>query len=359
MTSPNDRPAFEFAEAALPYQTSDLPGIGGRLKQSPDDFLVEEIPAYRPCGEGEHLFLWIEKRDVSAEQLTQHLARVLGVPAGSIGVAGLKDRQAVTRQYVSVPAACSEDIPQVETDQIHVLSAERHTNKLRTGHLRGNRFEILVRDVVPEALERAEAIAGRIRADGCPHYFGTQRFGIDGETVRTGLALLRGEKRPRQLPAPRRKFLLRLSLSAVQSWLFNRVLADRLQDGLLRTVLPGDVLQVIASGGCFVAEDVAAEQPRVEGWETVVTGPMFGPKMKQPAGVPAEREAAVLQKSGLTFEAFGQFPKLTSGARRALVIQPADLSLASAGDGLRFALTLPPGAYATVVLREFQKTDLF
>lgn len=357
MTPPHAQPVSDSSDFALPYLTDGLPGIGGQLKQSPDDFLVEEIPAYAPCGEGEHLFLWIEKRDVAAEQLTRHLTRVLDIPAGSIGAAGLKDRQAVTRQYVSVPATCFDRVPQIETEQIHVLDAQRHTNKLRTGHLRGNRFTVVVRDADPAVIERANAIAERIRSEGCPHYFGTQRFGIEGETIRTGLALLSGEKLPRDLPASRRRFLLRLSLSAVQSWLFNRVLANRLRDGLLRTVLAGDVMQVVASGGCFVADDVAVEQPRVTAWETVVTGPMFGPKMKTPGGVPAEREAAVLNESGLDFGSFEKFQKLTSGTRRPYVIQPADLSIASDGNGLRFEFTLPSGAYATVVLREFQKND--
>ena len=124
----------------LPYLTADLPGVSGRLKETPEDFLVEEIPAYEPSGEGEHLFLWIEKRDVAADQLVRHLARSLEVSRDDIGVAGLKDKRGVTRQFVSVPARAADRLEAANAEEVHVLSATRHTNKLRTGHLKGNRF---------------------------------------------------------------------------------------------------------------------------------------------------------------------------------------------------------------------------
>ncbi|MFO1096230.1 MAG: tRNA pseudouridine(13) synthase TruD, partial [Planctomycetaceae bacterium] len=133
-----------------PFLTADLPGIGGLLKQSPDDFVVEEIPAYVPSGEGEHLFLWVEKRDLSAEQLHARISRVLQISRNDVGIAGLKDRRAVTRQFVSVPAKSAARIADIDCPELRVLSATPHRNKLRTGHLRGNRFEILVRDVCPD-----------------------------------------------------------------------------------------------------------------------------------------------------------------------------------------------------------------
>ena len=120
--------------------------LGGRLKVRPEDFIVEEIPAYEPCGDGEHLFLWIEKRDLSAESLTTFVAKKLGIGRDAIGMAGLKDRRAITRQYLSVPARCADKVPTVESDSVKVLRSKRHRNKLHTGHLKGNRFEILLRD---------------------------------------------------------------------------------------------------------------------------------------------------------------------------------------------------------------------
>lgn len=377
--------------ADLPFLTADLPGVGGVLKAEPGDFVVEEIPAYAPCGEGEHLFLWIEKEDVPADGLVRHLSQTFGVPREEIGVAGLKDRRAVTRQYVSVPARVQERVSAAGTDAIRVLSATRHTNKLKAGHLKGNRFSILLRPresarvAGPEgeargpgegappydsqtsgprlaglgpatrALERAEAVAARLREFGTPNYYGEQRFGIGGETADLGFALLRGEKTAKDVAPGKRKFLLRLSLSAAQSDLFNLALADRLRRGELRTVLAGDVMRKAASGGLFVAEDVPAEQARVDAGETQVTGPLFGPKMPQPRSEPAAREAALLATADLPAEAFRRYPKLTAGARRPYLIAAPDLAVSAEPDGLQCTFTLPAGAYATIVMREIIK----
>lgn len=135
---------------ALPFLTTGA-GIGGLLKQTPEDFFVDEIPAYEASGEGEFLFLHIEKRDLSTPDLLRHIENVLSLKQFDIGFAGRKDAYAVTRQYVSIPAAASESIDRINSDQISVLSAKRHTNKLKTGHHRGNRFRIVVRDAVANA----------------------------------------------------------------------------------------------------------------------------------------------------------------------------------------------------------------
>ncbi len=365
----------------LPYLTADLPGVGGVLKAEPKDFVVEEIPAYDPCGTGEHLFLWVEKEDVPADELVRHLSRSLGVPREEIGVAGLKDRRAVTRQFVSVPAKAEERVAGASTEAIRVLSAVRHGNKLKTGHLKGNRFSVLLRvgsavrtrasdpDTQAETSidetrphsgpddlpPRAEAIVAKLREFGVPNFYGEQRFGIGGETADLGFALLRGQKTERDIPAHKRKFLLRLALSAAQSDLFNLALTERLNRGELRTVLPGDVLRKTDSGGLFVAEDVAIEQARLDAGETGVTGPLFGPKMTAPQGEPAEREAAILAAAELPANAFTRYAKLTAGTRRPYVIALPDLAVAAEEEGLRFTFSLPAGAYATVVMREVMK----
>src|SRR6266568_1045695 len=128
-----------------PLLTADLPGIGGTIKQQLADFEVEEIPAYEPCGQGEHLFLWIEKRGLGAEFFARQIAKRLDVPPGEVGIAGLKDRHAITRQMVSVPASAEARLLQLDGEGISLLRVSRHTNKLRSGHLRGNRFRVLVR----------------------------------------------------------------------------------------------------------------------------------------------------------------------------------------------------------------------
>src|SRR5476651_2011038 len=146
-----------------PLLTADLPGIGGKIKTLPEDFEVEEIPAYEPSGQGDFLYLWIEKRDMGAEYFTRQIARRLDLPVGEVGTAGLKDRHAVTRQMVSVPVRAESQLAKLDGDGVKVLSVSRHGNKLKAGHLHGNRFRILIRDVDPAADERIPPILDRLR----------------------------------------------------------------------------------------------------------------------------------------------------------------------------------------------------
>ncbi len=346
--------------ASPPLMTADLPGIGGRIKTVPEDFEVEEVPAYQPSGEGGFLYLWIEKRGMGAEYFLRQLAHRLGIPTGEIGTAGMKDRHAVTRQMVSVPATAEVRLSQIEGDGMRLLQVSRHGNKLRPGHLHGNRFRILVREVVAEAGTLLDPILERLRREGMPNFYGPQRFGHDGETVQLGLGLLRGEERP-TLPSGRRPnlrnpFLRKLSLSAAQSALFNHYLTRRLNDGLLRRVLPGDVLAKWPFGGMFIAEEVEKEQLRLDAREIVPTGPMFGKKMYPAArGEAAQREDDTLRDAGLTRAAFQGFGKLLSGTRRHCVIYLDDLAAQVESEGVRLSFTLPAGCYATVLLRELTR----
>ncbi len=335
----------------LPYLTADLPGVGGTLKEQPEDFVVEELPAYEPSGAGEHLFLWLEKRDVAGEDLLRHLARRLAILSQDIGMAGVKDRRAITRQWVSVPARCEPTIAQIDSDQIRVLRAARHGNKLRTGHLRGNRFSIRVRNASEAAADRATRVAEAIGRLGFPNYFGAQRFGQEQQTLQLGLDLVSGKASSRSIAPARRRFLLRMALSAVQSALFNAVLAARLREGGLFRVLPGDVMQVVASGGQFVVHDVVVEQQRFDARETVLAGPLFGPKMIAAEGEAASREQGVLAEWNLTPADFTRFAKLTSGTRRPLIVWPGNLSIRAEESDLRIDFELPSGSYATSLLR--------
>ena len=340
----------------LPYSTT-LPGVGGRLRVEAEDFVVEEIPAYAAAGEGQHLLLWIEKRNTSHEGLVQHLAERLGITRRQIGTAGMKDRRAITRQYVSVPAEVENCLAGVVTDSIDLLRVARHRHKLRTGHLRGNRFSVIVRGIEPEAYEAAVRIQQALRNTGVLNFFGPQRFGIAGRTLQQGLELMTGQQLVERLPRKRRDFLLRLGLSAVQSELFNQLVTLRFRRGFGRTVLGGDVMQVVASGGPFQVEDPTAEQNRFDAGETVIAGPLFGAKMLPARDLPAQLEAEILQANGLGREDFERFPKLTRGARRAIWTQPQGLEISAEPDGLRFNFSLPAGSYATVVMREYMKVD--
>jgi len=175
----------------LPYLTGDIPGTGGAIKQSPEDFLVEERPLYEPEGSGEHLYLWIEKRGVSTFDVVRKLASIAGVSPRNVGYAGLKDAKAVARQYLSLSGVKEERVRGLAFDDFRVLDVKRHTNKLRVGHLAGNYFRATVRGAGADAVSRAKAVLDVLQAKGVPNFYGPQRFGCQGRNAIVGLALLR------------------------------------------------------------------------------------------------------------------------------------------------------------------------
>jgi tRNA pseudouridine13 synthase len=341
-----------------PLLTSDLPGTGGHIKTAPEDFEVEEIPAYEPCGSGDFLFLWVEKRAMGAEYFLRQLAQRLGLKTGDVGSAGLKDRQAVTRQWVSVPASAEAQLAHLDGDGIRLLRTSRHGNKLRAGHLHGNRFRVVIREV-GRAGGNAAAILARLHEQGLPNFYGSQRFGHAGETLRLGLALLHDQPAPvsadGRRPNLRNPFLRKLALSAVQSALFNQYLAQRMNDGLLRRVLPGDVMAKWPFGGMFVAEDVGVEQERCDRREIVSAGPLFGRKTYPAQHEAAARESAILSAAGLSPASFARHGKLLLGTRRHNVVYVDDLICTLQLESLQLTFTLPAGSYATVLLGEVMK----
>jgi tRNA pseudouridine13 synthase len=234
-----------------------------------------------------------------------------------------------------------------------VLEAHRHPHKLRTGHVRANRFALRVRGVDAGAAERARAVLAALsQPPGAPNWYGEQRFGRDGDNAARGKALVTGARAP-----GRDRRLDRLMVSALQSQLFNHWLTARLGDGLYRRVVAGDVLHK-RGGGMFVCEDPATDQARLDAGELVVTGPMFGERMRWPAEAsPAfEREAEILAAAGLERGAFAAVRALAEGTRRDAAIEVRDAAVVTVdGSTLEVAFTLPGGAYATAVMREVMK----
>jgi tRNA pseudouridine13 synthase len=319
-----------------------------RFVPSPATFLVEEIPAYLPCGEGEHAYLWIEKQNLTTLEAASRLARVLQVGERDVGYAGMKDRHATTRQWLSVLGVDPARAGAAAVDGVCVLATSRHKNKLRVGHLHGNRFEVVLSEVAEGEAESIEAALRAFAAKGIANRFGHQRFGAAGDNLATGLAVLRGTRRE---PDSRRRKLL---LSAVQSAVFNCVLDLRGENDGLLVVREGDILEKTDSGGQFVSTDPLLDQARVDSGEVVPTAPMPGNRVRSPAPGTAAcaLEERALATLGIQPEELAQVGRSLPGTRRPVVVKITLGDPVAAPDpaGLRLRFSLPAGSYATVVL---------
>jgi len=395
-----------------PRLLADLEPAAGVIKEDYDDFFVEEIPLYAASGVGTHTYFLLEKRGLSTMQAVYEIAQQLKVRRRDIGYAGLKDARAVTRQWMSLEHVTRERLESLQIARMQVLAVTSHTNKLRLGHLTGNRFVVKVRQPEADRLAGLQDALALLAEKGVPNYFGRQRFGGRGDAWKVGRAIVHGDPDealdlilgrpckddqgtirrarklydegsytdaaqawPRAFRDERRalkvlhrtrgqkkrgfgaidKALRRFYVSAYQSYLFNRVVADRLQIGL-RRILPGDLAWLHRTGAVFRVFDGDAEQPRADRFEISPTGPLFGYRMTQPSGRPGQIEAELLTGEGLTPQTFRSGKLRVKGSRRPLRFQPADASIRLGADGrgayLELRFTLPRGCYATSLLRE-------
>ncbi len=331
------------------------PGIAGHYKHVPEDFEVEEVPQYAPSGEGTHVYAYVEKRGLSTMDVVTQIAKRLDKNSRDIGYAGLKDAQAVTRQWLSIEHVDPELVRNLELDGARVLETTRHGNKIKIGHLKGNRFSIVIRGCEPTDLDALRENLMFLERRGVPNYFGEQRFGKYGDNVTKGLEILHsfaeskagGRRGGRRM----KKHLLRLLVSSVQSDVFNRVVTERLDT--LDEFREGDIAWIHQNGACFTVLDPLDEQPRCDTFELSPTGPLPGPKMKSPTGQPLEIEARALAALDIDCALFGAVPGTTNdGARRPLRVRVGKPSAELVDDGIRIAFELPKGSYATSVLRE-------
>lgn len=403
-------------ELERPFLTADLPAIAGEIRATPEDFEVEELPLYEPGGAGEHLYLWIEKEGIPTHEAIRRIAKGLKVSQRSIGSAGLKDANARTRQWISVQGRKVEDATRVGDDQLRVLRAELHQNKLKTGHLRGNRFRLWLRGS-GEHEAAARACLERLARSGVPNWFGLQRFGWERSTHLCGEAVARGdaarliqlvllgpeesvldhrgvlaarvavragdhaaaqglypsscmaerglcralaagqapEQAVRAIPHRQRE----LYVAGYQSLLFNAYLRERLET--LGELSEGEVASIHRNGASFLVEDPAAEALRAAQFEISPSGPLFGHKLLRPA----EGSAALAQEDALLARyAPGLGPELWSeagfgrpplGSRRLLRIPLGEVLVERQGPDLLLGFDLPKGCYATAVLEELFK----
>ncbi len=395
----------------MKYLSDSVPACPGNIKSIYDDFFVEEIPLYPFSGSGDHTLVQIEKTGLSTFEAVRRICVELSFPERDVGVAGLKDARGRTRQWLSFEHCPPERFAKLSIPKIQVLQTTRHGNKLKRGHLAGNRFTVVLRDVAPEHLPHAQATLAILAKRGVPNWYDTQRFGWRLDSARLGLCLIRKDMEgyfrtflgepsheldSRSFEArkayedgnlagalellPRNANIERMALKAVmehgpsdkalrcvqqklklfhvsaaQSLLFNRCLEQRFDE--LDRVWVGDLCEK-QNGAKFTVEDTAAEQPRADAFEISATGPIFGAKMMQPKGREQEIELAVLEDAKLTLESFEIGKGLSQkGDRRPYRYRATDLEAAYDTDALTLKFALPKGCYATVLLKEITKDE--
>ena len=345
--------------------------IDFHFKQSPRDFVVEEIPLYEFSGEGEHLILQVRKKNLSTNEMVGQIARYLGIKNREIGYAGLKDKHAMTLQYISIHKKYEEALENFNFDGIKIVSKTYHNNKIRIGHLKGNRFYIKIKKVNPTSAAKIDEALKNIDKFGIPNFFGYQRFGNDGDNHILGEKLAKGEARERN---PRVKKLL---INAYQSHLFNLWLSRRLEinslvssfkvqeiESLLNMpndevqkmkvqkhpfkLITGDIMEHYPYGKLFDFLGEEEDLKRFDERNISVTGLLCGKKVRV-----SSLNAGVIEK-----EYDDEIN--ADGARRYAWIYPTDIegrfNKVEAQYEMNF--TLPKGSYATVLLEEIAKRKI-
>ena len=320
------------------------PVLRARMRATPEDFRVDEVLGFEPSGEGEHLFLRIEKRGANTVHVAQKLARWAGVPEHAVSYAGLKDRHAVTTQAFTVhlPKRIAPDFAPLEGEsEFRVLQHAWHARKLPRGALRGNRFGLLLREV-EGGRDAIEARLRTIAERGVPNYFGEQRFGHGGGNLDAARAMFAGKR----LSRDKRSILL----SAARSAIFNDVLAQRVQDGSWASGLEGEVWMLDGTHSVFgpeaMTDELAARRDRLD---IHPTGPLWGDGELRSRAACAQLELAVsaqhadlaegLRRAGLKQE------------RRSLRLVPRELAFEWRESAIFLEFFLPAGTYATSVLQ--------
>ncbi|WP_297064573.1 tRNA pseudouridine(13) synthase TruD [Thermococcus sp.] len=351
---------------------SEKPGIGGRIKVFPEDFVVIEEPLPSVFEGKKHAVFLLKKRNWDTMTAIKEIAKRAGISYRDIGFAGTKDRHAVTYQYISVPADAKDKVESVQIRDVE-LKFVSYGRFIKLGHLLGNRFRIIVRDVDEKAFERAKEIVGELREKGgFPNYFGYQRFGerrvvnhlvgrlllqrkfeeaarlflgyadgrMGGDEARrnfweTGDVNRALEEFPRFLRYERtllyiykktgswkRAFLslplpvMRIFIHAYQSYLFNLYLSRRMEELPLNEALVGDIVVQVKGGIPYrdrtyrVTEtNRAFVNEKIKKNRAMVSGPLFGFAMRRAKGLPGRLEEEILEEEGLNLETFKKLPK--------------------------------------------------
>ncbi len=338
-------------DLTLPYIT-EQEGIRGKIRQKTSHFKVEELPVYEPQGTGNHLYVNITKENLTTREVQLRLADLFEIKPEEVGKAGLKDKHAVTTQTFSVLSndkAHPDEIAPIIEDNIPVKVnwAKYHNNKIRAGHLKGNRFTIVISE--PDGtLDQAQSIADTINETGLPNFYGVQRTGKYGENIQQGYLILKKKKRLGN------RWLRKYLLSAYQSYLCNRYLVKRIEKNLFNKILTGDIAKKHETGGLFWVEDQETDQNRFNQKEISFTAPMYGYKMSKPKEESLALETEILEEMELNLDEFRA--QRVKGTRRIGRVLP-EIITTGHPEGIQLEFTLPKGGFATTLLREFMKND--
>lgn len=319
------------------------------FKKRLEDFIVEEIDAYPTTGNGSHTFVRIRKTNLNTEDALSRICERLNLDSRECGYAGRKDKFAITTQRISLPNIAPDKVLALAGSwpDLEILDAQLHTNKLKPGHLKANRFKIVLRDVSSESASLIQHELEHFAAEGFPNLFGHQRFGQDDSNALKALEFLRGTKRP-----PRNQRVKRFLFSALQARWFNQVLEARVANQTFAIPQHGDLLKKHTSGGMFLCEDEQTDRARAQAHEVSPTGPMFGAKMTKPSGAIWELEHKVLTQDGVDEQTLEAYKPLGEGTRRSLRAFLSDVYIENkpTEKELLIQFELPKGCYATTVL---------
>lgn len=323
--------------------------ISGQIKSVAEDFKVTELLGYEPTGEGEHIYLWVRKTGLNTAYLAEQIAKFTQLPLRAVTYAGRKDKHAQTEQWFSVhlPGKGEFDWSKFNEPGAQVLKSVRHNKKLRTGVLKGNRFDITVKQL--SSTIGIEQRLQQIAKQGVPNYYGSQRFGDTRHDSR-GSNLVLAEKMINAEDI-RNRNKRSMAISALRSWLFNEMLHNRLQKGYLNNPMQGDVMQLAGSNSFFCAEQLdETVKKRLQEQDIYLSAPLWGEgelasltearQLEQDVASLHVAVTSTLERLGLKQE------------RRAINLFPNDLEWVIADDTLRLNFSLPAGTFATSVLRE-------
>ena len=318
-----------------------------RFKSAPEDFVVDENLGFEPSGQGEHIWIQVRKTGCNTRDLVDKFAEITGVAARDIGYSGLKDRNAVTSQWFSIRQPLQLTLPP-EIDQIagvEVLRSERSDRKLRTGSHRSNRFVVVLRELTGDQ-KTVEAQIEQVVRRGFPNYFGQQRFGHDGRNIIAARSMFQSKRRKIT------RFKRGIYLSSARAWLFNSVLARRVQDGSWLSVQPGDVCMLDGTRSIFPASETESDlQLRHDEHDIHLTGPLAGGGASPASAGVLDLEQQCLEQesilvNGLIDAGLKHERRALRAIAEGLVFQWID------GQTLRLEFSLARGVYATAMLRE-------